>query len=83
MHTIVVEARRNHRHRTRNGQHLALVVVPIADHQTSAVLIELIGERLDIGGDLCLRRCRQHLASTIANDRIEQRSTVSTANLVT
>ena len=41
---LVVDPRGGHRHRTRRGQHLALVVIAIADHQPSPVLIDLIGE---------------------------------------
>ena len=37
------------------------------------VLVDLVGERLDVGGDLGLQRRREHLPGTVADDLIEQR----------
>jgi hypothetical protein len=56
----------------RRGQHVPHAVVAIAHHQTVAVLVDLIGELLDVGADLGLQRRRQHLPGTIANDLIKQ-----------
>ena len=70
---LVVDPRRGHRHRTRGGQHLALVVIAVAHHQPATVLVDLIGELLDVGGDLGLQRRRQHLPGTVTDDLIEQR----------
>ncbi|WP_405183594.1 hypothetical protein OG225_42055 (plasmid) [Nocardia sp. NBC_01377] len=38
-----------------------------------AVLVELIGELSDIGGDLGLQRGGEHLPGTVTDDLIEQR----------
>ena len=70
---LVVDPRRPHRHRTRRGHHLPLGVVAVADHQPVTVLVDLVGELLDVGGDLGLQRRRQHLPGTVADDLIEQR----------
>ncbi len=48
-------------------------MVAVADHQTVAVLVELVGELGDIGGDLALLRGGQHLPGTVADDLIKQR----------
>jgi hypothetical protein len=48
-------------------------VVPVADHQAKAILVELVAELLDVGGDLGLQSRREHLPSSIADDLIEQR----------
>jgi hypothetical protein len=49
---FVVDPRRPHRNRTRSCGHLPLRVVAVADHQPVAVLVELVGVGLDVGGDL-------------------------------
>jgi hypothetical protein len=77
VHPAVVDPRRGHRHRTRRGQHLTFMVIPIAHHQTPAVLINLIGELLHIGAELGLQRRRQHLPRTVADDLVKQRATRS------
>jgi hypothetical protein len=48
-------------------------VVAVADHQTVPVLVDLVGERLDVGGDLGLQRRREHLSCAVADDLVEQR----------
>ena len=73
--TAIVDPRRPHRHRTRSGEHVPLAVVAVADHQPPPVLVDLIGERLDVGADLGLQRRRQHLPGTIADNPIKQRPT--------
>ncbi|WP_235633144.1 hypothetical protein [Mycolicibacterium fluoranthenivorans] len=45
----------------------------VADHQTPAVLVELIAELVHVGSDLGGQRRREHLPSTVADDLIEQR----------
>jgi len=47
----------------------------VADHQPAAHLVEFVGERLDVRGDLGLQRGGQHLAGTVADDPIKQRPT--------
>jgi hypothetical protein len=49
------------------------VVIAVAHHQPPPVLVNLIGELLDIGGHLSAQRRRQHLPGTITNDLVEQR----------
>ena len=70
---LVVDPRRPHRHRPRRGQHLALVVVAVADHQPTPVLVDLTDMGVDVGGDLGLQRRREHLPGTVADDLVEQR----------
>ncbi len=72
---LVVHPRRGHRHRTGPGHHLPLLVVAVADHQPVTVLVADVGERVDVGGDLRLQRRRQHLAGTVPDDLIQQRTT--------
>ena len=62
IHPPVGDPRRPHRDRTRGRQHLTLVVVPIADHKPTAVVIELIGELLHIRSHLGPQRGGQHLS---------------------
>ena len=40
-----------------------------------AVLVDLVGVPLDVGGDLGLQRGREHLPGAIAHDLIQQRPT--------
>jgi hypothetical protein len=47
----------------------------ITDHQPPTVLVELVLELLDIGGDLGLQRRGQPLPSTITHDLIKKRPT--------
>jgi hypothetical protein len=55
---LVIDPRRGHRHRTRRGQHLALVVIAVAHHQPVAVLVDLAGMGVDVGGHLGPQRRR-------------------------
>jgi hypothetical protein len=73
--SLVVDPRRRHPHGPRRGQHVALVVVAVADHQPPPVLVDLIDELVDVGGDLGMQRRRQHLPGTVADDLVEQRPT--------
>jgi hypothetical protein len=50
-------------------------VEPIADHQPTTVLVELVGMRLDVGSNLSLERGRQHRPRAVADDLIKQRPT--------
>jgi hypothetical protein len=73
--TLVVDTWRCHPHSSRRSQHVALLVVAVADHQPPSVLVDLIGELLDVGGDFGLQRGRKHLPGTVADDLVEQRPT--------
>src|SRR5450759_3608972 len=46
---------------------------PVADHQPPSVIIELVGERLDVGGDLRMQRGSEHLPRAVTHDRVKQR----------
>ena len=70
----VVDPRRTHRHRACRSQHLPLGVVEVADHQAVTVLVDLVGELGDVGGDLQLKCRGEHLTGTVAHDVVEQRS---------
>jgi hypothetical protein len=52
--------RRTDLDRARGGEHLARHRVTVAHHQTTAVLIPLSRVRVDVRGDLRLRRRREH-----------------------
>jgi len=82
IHPAIVDPRRGHPHRTRGGQHLPLTVVAIAHHQAPTVLVAVIGELLNIGGDLSLQCRSQHLPGTVADDLIQQRPTSTAVVLV-
>jgi len=73
--TLVVDPRCPHRDRARRRRHLPLGMEAITDHQPSTVLVELVLELLDVGGDLGLQRRGQHLPSTVAHDLIKKRPT--------
>jgi hypothetical protein len=47
----------------------------ITDHQPPTVLVELVLELLDVGGDLGLQRRGQHLPSPVTDDLIKKRPT--------
>ncbi len=68
---LVVDPRCLHRNRTRSGHHLPLVVGAVTHHQTVPVLIDLIGELVDVGGDLGAQCRGEHLPSTVSDDLIE------------
>ena len=56
-------------HRTRSRGHYPGLV----DHQPPARLIDLVGEHLDIGGELGPQHRRKYLPGTVADDLIQQR----------
>ncbi len=80
--TFVVDPRGPHLHRTGCGQHLARLVVAVADHQSVAVVIALVSELRHVGGDLGLQRRGQHLPSAITDNLIQQRPTSTTVGVV-
>ena len=45
----------------------------VAHHQSAAVLVELAGVRVDVGGDLGLQRRREHPTSPVTHDLVDQR----------
>ena len=71
--TLVVDPRRNHLDRAGRGQHLPRLGSAVSHHQPVAVLVELVGVRLDIRGDLGLQRRGEHPPRAIAHDLIDQR----------
>lgn len=71
--TAVVDPWRLHAHSPRGSQHVALLMMAVADHQTPTVLVELITELVDVGSNLGGQRRREHLSSAIATDLIKQR----------
>ncbi len=62
-----------HRDRTGRRGHLPLGVMTVADHQPTAIGVDLPSMGLDMGGDLGLQRGRQHLPGTITDNLIQQR----------
>jgi hypothetical protein len=48
-------------------------VVAIADHQSTTVLVDLVGELLHIRRHLGLQRRGQHLGRTVTHDLVDQR----------
>ena len=70
---LVVHPRRFHLHRTRAGHHRARLVVAIADHESTTVLVDLVGELLHIRRHLGLQRRGQHLPRTVTHDLVDQR----------
>jgi hypothetical protein len=70
---LVVDSRRVDLDRAGGGEHLARNRVAVAHHQAVAVLVELVGVRVDVGGDLGLQRRRQHPPRAVAHNVVEQR----------
>jgi hypothetical protein len=70
---LVVDPRHGHLHRARAGQHLARLVIAVAHHQPTALLVELAGQRRDVGVHLGLQRLGQHPPSTLPDDLVDQR----------
>ena len=70
---LVVDPRRPHRHRARRD-HLAFVVMTVADHQPVTILIDLLGMGDDVGRHLRLQGDREHLPRSLAHDLIEHRT---------
>lgn len=58
------------RHRTRRGGHLPGGMGTVADHQPTAVDVDLVTVAVDICGDLGLQRRREHLPGTVADNLI-------------
>jgi hypothetical protein len=56
-------------------------VVAVADHQPTTVAVELVGARVDVGGNLSAQRRGQHLPRPVAHDLIEQRRARQPAGL--
>jgi hypothetical protein len=67
---LVVHARCDHLDRTGAGQHLPRSVVAVAHHQPPALLVELAGERRDVGIHL-----GPHPPGTLPHDLVDQRRT--------
>jgi len=72
VNTFIVDLRCLHRHRTGGGQLLPLVVNTLAGYQLATVLVERVSELFDIGRDLGLQRCGQHLPGAVADNVIQQ-----------
>jgi hypothetical protein len=49
------------------------LVVAIADHQSTPVVVDLVGELLHIRRHLGLQRRGQHLPRTVTHDLVDQR----------
>lgn len=45
----------------------------MSDHESTTVLVDLVGELLHIRRYLGLQRCGRHFPPTVTHDRIEQR----------
>jgi hypothetical protein len=73
--TLVVDPRRTHRDRARRRGHLPPLVMTVADDQPPTRPVDLVGEHLDVGGNLGLQRGGQHLPNAVADDLIKQRPT--------
>jgi hypothetical protein len=71
--TAVVDPGRVHRHRTRARGHLPRLVIAVAHHQPTAVVVAQIGEPGDIGIHLRLQRLGQHPPRALAHDLVDQR----------
>lgn len=71
--TLVVDPGSFHVDRTGGGQDVAFCVVAVADHQAVAVLVAVVSELVDVGGDLRLQCGGEHLACSVADDLVEQR----------
>jgi hypothetical protein len=73
--TFVIDPRRLYRHRTRGGQHVTPLVITVAHHKPSAVVVDMINELFHIRCDLGLQRRLQHPPSAVADNLIQQRPT--------
>jgi hypothetical protein len=70
---LVVDPRCPHRHRARRRDHLAFVVMTVADHPVT-ILIDLHGMGIDVGRHLRLQGDREHLPRSLAHDLVEHRT---------
>lgn len=68
---LVVDSRLPDRHRTSRGRYLAGGMAAVADHQPVAVLVNLAGVGVDVGGDLGLQRRRQHPAGAFTGQLVQ------------
>jgi hypothetical protein len=82
IYPLVIDPRRAHRDGTGSGEHFPFGVISVAHNQPAVILVDLAGVSVDVGGDLGLQRCGQHLPGTVADDLIQQRSTATTVVLV-
>ncbi|GAA3130494.1 hypothetical protein GCM10020255_004110 [Rhodococcus baikonurensis] len=57
-------------------------MVSVSDHQAVPVLIDLVSELVDVGGDLRLQCGREHLTGAVADDLVEQRPSAVVVGLV-
>ena len=57
---LIVDARRAHRHHARAGDHLARLMVAVAHHQETPVLVALVGESGAVGVHFGPQRLGQH-----------------------
>jgi hypothetical protein len=57
-------------------------VIAVAHHQPATVLVALIGELLDIGGDFGLQCGGQYLPGTVSDDLTQQRSPAGLIGIV-
>ena len=70
---LVVDSRRVDLDHARGGEHLARNGVAVAHHQAMAVLVALVGVRVNVRGDLGLQRCGEHPPRAVSHDVVEQR----------
>ena len=68
---FVVDPRRFHLDRAGRGEHLTRLVVPVAHHQPTALLVHFIGVGGDVRGDLGLQRGGQHPPCALPHDVID------------
>jgi hypothetical protein len=74
INAFVVHARRLDLHRPGRGDNRPLGVEPVAHHQTTSVVVALVGKFSKVGVDLGLQRCGQHPPRAIPDDLIDQRA---------
>ncbi|GAA3131993.1 hypothetical protein GCM10020255_006030 [Rhodococcus baikonurensis] len=79
---LVVDPGSFHVDRARGGQDVAFCVVSVADHQAVPVLVEVVSELVDVGGNLRLQRGCEHLPGAVADDLVEQGAPVVVVGLV-
>ena len=73
VNALVVNARRVHLDRARAGDHITRLVVTVAHHQPTPVVVALVGEPSDVGVDLGAQCLGQHPPRTLADDLIDHR----------
>src|SRR5439155_7382678 len=70
---LVVDAWRDHLDRAGRGQHLPRLRVPVAHDEAATTLVQLLGVRRDVRGDLSLQRRSEHPSRPITHDLVDQR----------